>query len=200
MRAMKRGLLAAAAAALLPCCASHPPLPTVPRVDLQRFMGDWFVVAHIPAPGETTAHNGVESYRLLDDGTIATTYAFRDGGFDGDVKVMQPNAVVWDQATNATWGMQFFWPLRFEYLVTWLDADYQTVIVARTSRDYAWIMARQPNLDTATLVGLERQLALQGYDVSKVRRVPQKWPDPGHPTQWRGNPATEATAARSTTR
>ena len=190
----------AAAASLLAGCASQPPLPTVPHVDLPRFMGDWFVVAHIPAPGETEAYNGVESYELRPDGTIATTYAFRDGGFEGDLEVMRPNAVVWDTTTNATWGMQFFWPLRFEYLVTFLDADYQTVIVARTSRDYAWIMARRPDLDAATLANLEQELARQGYDMSALRRVPQHWPDPGHPVQWRGNAAVSGSNAAKTTR
>lgn len=199
MKAKKRGLLALATS-LLAGCASQPPLPTVPRVDLPRFMGDWFVVAHIPAPGETEAYNGVESYELRPDGTIATTYAFRDGGFDGELEVMRPSAVVWDTTTNATWGMQFFWPLRFEYLVTYLDADYQTVIVARTSRDYAWIMARRPDLDAQTMTKLEAELARQGYDMGNLRRVPQQWPDAGHPVQWRGNAAVSNTPAASTTR
>lgn len=169
--------------AFLASCASHPPLPTVPSVDLPRFMGDWYVVAHIPAGAEAEAHNAVESYRLEDDGTIATTYAFRDGGFEGDVVVMEPNGVVRDTATNATWGMQFFWPLRFEYLITWLDPEYQTTIIARTRRDYAWIMARRPDLDPQQLAQLEAELGRQGYDLSRLRRVPHRWPDAGHPVQ-----------------
>lgn len=28
--------------------ATLPPLDTVGRVDLQRFLGDWYVIAHIP--------------------------------------------------------------------------------------------------------------------------------------------------------
>jgi apolipoprotein D and lipocalin family protein len=180
----KKGFFAAIAS-LLAGCASHPPLPTVQKVDLQRFMGDWYVLAHIPAPGETEAHNGVESYALKPDGSIATTYAFRDGGFDGKLEVMQPNAVVWDETTHATWGMQFFWPLRFEYLVTWLDQDYQTVIIARTRRDYAWVMARKPDIAPEQMTKLIEELGKQGYDTTKVRVVPQRWPDPGHPVQWR---------------
>src|SRR5688500_15114842 len=34
-----------------------PPLRTVPQVDLQRFMGDWYVVAHIPTVAEKAAFN-----------------------------------------------------------------------------------------------------------------------------------------------
>src|SRR5690606_18925633 len=91
--------LLGAGALLLSACRSYPPLPTVAHVDLPRFMGDWYVVAHIPAGSEADAYNAVESYRLEPDGTIATTYAFRDGGFDGEVVVMEPNGVVRDTRT-----------------------------------------------------------------------------------------------------
>ena len=77
--------------------------------------------------------------------------------------------------------MQFFWPLRFEYLITYLDPDYQTVIVARSARDYAWIMARTPTIDEAVFAALCGQLRDQGYDLANLRRVPQQWPDPEHP-------------------
>ena len=142
-------------------------------------MGRWYVVAHVPAPGEGEAFNGVESYDLGEDGTIRTTYVFRDGGFDGEVEVMQPNAVIWDEATRATWGMKFSWWLpRFEYLITYLDEDYETTIVARTARDYAWIMSRDPELSGERFERLRQELVRQGYDESGLRRVPQRWPDP----------------------
>jgi len=150
-------------------------------VDLERFQGDWFVIAHIPASSEANAYNAVESYHMEQDGTIATTYAFREGSFTGPIQVMKPNGIVRDTTTNATWGMQFFWPLRFEYLITYLDPDYRTVIVARSARDYAWIMARTPHLDEADFTRLCGTLKDQGYDLAQLRRVPQQWPDPEHP-------------------
>ena len=87
----------------LSACVSGPPLPTVASVDLERFQGDWFVVAHIPAGAEKEAYNGVETYRLREDGKIATTYAFRDGGFDGPLEILEPVGRVRDKETNATW-------------------------------------------------------------------------------------------------
>ena len=179
------------ALAALAGCRSYPPLPTVPYVDLKRFLGDWYVVAHIPASSEANAYNAVESYGLQADGTIATTYAFRDGSFDGPIEVMHPSAIVSDTKTNATWGMQFFWPLRFEYLITFLDPDYQTTIIGRTARDYAWIMARRPELTEAEHSALAAELQRQGYDPKLLRRVPHRWPDPEHPT-FAGKPVPTA--------
>jgi apolipoprotein D and lipocalin family protein len=57
-------------------------LDTVAKVDLPRFMGDWYVIAHIPTFPERKAWNAVESYRLDPDGSVATTFTFREGGFD----------------------------------------------------------------------------------------------------------------------
>ena len=68
------------------CGAKLPPLKTVAVVDIQRFMGDWYVIANIPTWIEKGAYNPVESYRLDKDGTIATTFAFRKGAFDGPQK------------------------------------------------------------------------------------------------------------------
>lgn len=162
-------------------CASPPPLATVQKVELERFMGDWFVVAHVPVGTERTAHNAVESYRLGDCGRIETTYAFRKNGFDGPLKVMRPVGFVKDEETHATWSMRFFWLFQAEYLVAYLDPDYRTTIIARTKRDYAWIMARVPDLPEERLAALESELVRMGYPSEKIRRVPHRWPDPGHP-------------------
>lgn len=175
-----RRLLGLAASLLAAGCASHPPLPTVESVDLDRFMGDWYVVGHIPAASESEAYNAVESYRRGDDGEILTTYTYRDGGFDGPIEVMQPVGSVRDEETNATWGMEFLWPFSFEYLITWLDADYTATIIGRTARDYAWIMTRDPNPSESHYAKLVAELERQGYDTSRLRRVPQRWPDPEH--------------------
>ena len=46
-------------------------------------MGDWYVIANIPTFIEKDAYNAIESYRLDDDGTVATTFRFNKGSLDG---------------------------------------------------------------------------------------------------------------------
>ena len=179
-------LLARASGALLllltlGACASHPPLPTARGVDLERFMGDWYVQGHVPAGAEKNAYNGVESYALDEDGRVLTSYVFREGGFDGPLDVTEPVGKVKNRVTNATWSMRFFWFLSFEYLIGYLDEDYQETIIARTRRDYAWIMTRDPVISDERYAALAARLGTMGYDLSRLRRVPQRWPDPGHP-------------------
>jgi apolipoprotein D and lipocalin family protein len=163
-------------ALLLAGCQSvpHPPLAEVPRVDLARFMGDWYVIASIPTFIERDAYDAVESYRLSADGSIETTFTFRDGGFDGEPKRYTPRGYVVDRASNAVWGMQFVWPVRADYRIAYLAPDYSQTVIAREKRDYVWIMARTPRIADEDYDRLVRFVAAQGYDVSKIRKVPQR--------------------------
>jgi apolipoprotein D and lipocalin family protein len=160
---------------LLGGCATNArsPIPTVPRVDLSRFMGDWYVIAHIPTRIEREAYDAVESYALAPDGRIKTTFTFRAGSGDGPRKRYTPTGFVRDRENNSTWGMQFIWPIKAEYLIASLDAGYTQTIIARNARDYAWIMARTPEIPASDYARHVDQLRAWGYDVAKLRRVPQ---------------------------
>jgi len=162
------------------CTANRPPLPVVPHVDIPRFMGDWYVIANIPTWIEKDAHNAVESYRLDLDGTIATTFTFRKGGFDGPRKEYRPRGFIRDTASNAVWGMQFVWPVKAEYLVIDLDADYTRTVIGRSKRDYVWVMARTPSIPEDEYRRISDMLAAAGYDIGRLRKVPQKWPENGN--------------------
>ena len=137
-------------------------------------MGAWYVIAHIPSYIERNAYDAVESYELRPDGRIQTTFRYRNRSFDAPLKTMRPIGTVEPVTGNAVWGMQFIWPVQAEYIVAYLDADYGETIIARNSRDYAWVMARTPTIsDDAYRADVER-LTQMGYDTSKLRRVPQR--------------------------
>jgi len=153
-------------------CSSHPPIRTAPSVDLDRFMGDWYVLAHIPAPLEREAFDAVESYARGGERRIETTYRFRNGGLDGPWEVHTPTGFVRDDPSNAHWGMQFIWPFRMEYRIVHVDPDYSQTIIGRSRRDYAWIMARDPRIPAAELEALKEILVEEGYDLTELRLVP----------------------------
>ena len=142
-------------------------------------MGDWYVIANIPTSFEKDAHNAVESYRLDDDGTIATTFTFRAGAFDGDPRVYRPRGFVRDRRTNAVWGMQFIWPFKAEYLIVYLAEDYSRTIIGRSKRDYVWMMARSPRISEPDYQEMLDLVGALGYDPSRVQKVPQRWEQGG---------------------
>ncbi len=174
---MKNKFLMIALLILTGCCASLPPLKTVEKVEIQSFMGSWYVIACIPTFFETGAYNGVETYRLDSDGTIDTVFTFNEGGFDGPPKRYNPRGFIVDTVNNSTWGMQFIWPFKAEYLITHLTADYSQTVIGRNRRDYVWIMARTPQIPDADYQSIVKELEGQGYDISKLRKIPQRWPN-----------------------
>ena len=153
----------------------YPPLALATAVDIPRFMGDWYVIANIPTAIEKDAHNAIETYRLAADGTIETTFTFRAGSFDGKQKRYTPRGFVREDGSNAVWGMQFIWPIKADYRIAYLDPDYTQTVIGRQKRDYVWIMARTPQIPEADYQNILRFLADQGYDVSLIRKVPQRW-------------------------
>ncbi len=158
------------------CAHSLPPLKTVERVDINRFMGPWYVIACIPTFIETKAYNAIEEYRLRPDGSIDTVFTFHEGDFDGPKKRFNPRGFVVDKVNNSTWKMQFVWPFKAQFLITYLSPDLSQTIIARDKRDYFWIQARTPQIPDADYQNLLNMLASQGYDITKVRKVPQRWP------------------------
>lgn len=156
-------------------CATAPRLQTVPYVDLERFMGPWYVIANIPTFVEKGAHNAVESYKLDPDGTVATTFTFRKNSFDGPLKTYNPRGFIRDKKSNSVWDMQFIWPVKSEYLVIYLNENYTQTIIGRSKLDYVWILARSPSIPDGDYSALVKKLSDIGYDTGRIQKVPQKW-------------------------
>jgi apolipoprotein D and lipocalin family protein len=178
MRLARLSLAFLGSIAALAGCATAPPdgmqpVALVPHVDLRRYMGDWYVIASIPTFLEKDAFNAKESYRLDADGTVPTHFSFNKGAPDGTPKHYDSRAFVLDSASNAVWGEQYIWPIKADYRISWLAPDYSEVVVTREKRDNVWIMARTPTIPDADLARLTDFVGSQGYDVAKLRRVPQ---------------------------
>lgn len=174
MRTLPFALLALMVATTAACRQGNvkPSITTAAPVDVARFMGDWYVIAHIPSFPERDAYAAVESYARRPDGRIQTTFRFRKGALDGPEKTMHPVGTVRPDGGGAVWGMQFVWPIQAEYVIAWVDTDYRQTIVGRSKRDYVWLMARTPRIPEADYQARVRQIEALGYDVSKLRRVP----------------------------
>jgi apolipoprotein D and lipocalin family protein len=175
-------------ASILAACTPSSELPPLrgisEPVDLQRFMGPWYVIASIPIDipllpmfSEKGAHNGVETYTLAPDGTIETTYVFRRGSSDGPEKVFTPKARVANAPVNSEWKMKFDWYLpEADYLILSLAPDYRHTVIGVPDRSYVWIMARAPTMPDADYAAVVEELRGMGYATERLERVPQQWP------------------------
>jgi len=170
---MTRLLLFVVIPLLLSACGRN--YNTVPHVDLERFMGDWYVIGILPNFIEENAVNGIETYSLNDDGTIGITYTFYQGSPSGKKRVMRPRAKVYNKQTNAEWRVQFLWPFWAKYLVIDLADDYRYTVIGVPNRKWLWIMSRTPSVSDDDYAGIISRLKVVGYNTEKIKKIPQVW-------------------------
>lgn len=160
------------------------PLKPVPRLELSRYVGDWFLIASIPAGLDQGAHNYVVTHRLDSEGRVISEIRFRERSFTGKVAAVSLVSTIVDTQTNAQWrqalapwGMGVFFTKELEYVVAYVADDYSKAVVGRSRRDAVWMFARTPELSESDYELLKHKIALMGYDVSDLQKTPQRWPD-----------------------
>ncbi len=155
------------------CATSPAPLRTVPRVDLNRYLGNWYVIANIPYVLENGKVASYDTYSMRPDGRMNNVFTFRKGSFDAPEKSWHGVAWVVNRESNAEWRVRFHWPLYSTYLVLELDPDYRWAVVATPGHKLLWVLARTRHLDDATYAEILKRIAAQGYDPNRVAKVPQ---------------------------
>lgn len=157
-------------------CTSNNYQRTVSTVDLDRFMKKWYVIAGRFTWMEDGAHNAVEEYRYNDkEERIDIDFYFNKDSFTGEVKRIPQKAWVENKKTNAFWKVSPFWPLKFDYLVIALAADYSWTVIGVPNEKYLWIMADRPDLSDEELNSIIEKIKTVQYSVEDIVRIPQKW-------------------------
>lgn len=182
-------ILGVAAVALLAACATRsdskaPPLAPAIEVDLDRYMGEWYVIANIPYFGERGNVAARDVYTRNADGEIDTVYRYRKG-FDKPEKTTESTGLVQPGTGNAFWRIRFFGLLKADYLVLAVADDYSWALIGQPDRDLAWVFARTATIDEALYTDLLGQLRGFGYDTARLQRVvqvPEQLGKPGYQT------------------
>jgi apolipoprotein D and lipocalin family protein len=144
------------------------PITTVEKLDIERFMGDWYVLADIATPFDKDAYAPTEHYVLKSDGMVETTYRYQKENATGDFKsrtmTARPNSEL-----PSIWGMRLIWPFEADYRIVHIHPDYETTIVARNKRDFVWLMARTPTIDQSAFDTLLEKVQALGYTIADLR-------------------------------
>jgi apolipoprotein D and lipocalin family protein len=150
------------------------PLSTVPRVELPRYLGTWYEIASFPQSFQAGCTGSTARYALRDDGDIdVLNRCFKDT-LDGPEKASHGRARVVDTATNAKLKVSFFRPFWGDYWVIDLGQDYDYAVVGHPSRDYLWVLSREPSMATERYDDILKRLAAQGYETARLQRTLQK--------------------------
>ena len=152
-----------------------PSVRTAEKVDIQKFMGKWYVIASVPTFIEKNAHNATETYTWNEkENRIDVDFKFNKAKPDGEEKSYPQKAFIYNEKTNAEWRIQLIWPLKFAYLIMDVAPDYSYTVIGVPNRGHVWIMARTPTMDTPTYEKIVEGIKQQHFDVKELQKVPQK--------------------------
>lgn len=159
-------------ASLLGCaCQSTQFDSPLPTMDLQRFMGTWYVLAGRFTYFEGKPYNAIERYTYDSaKNIIDTDFSFNEEASNGPIKKIPQYAWVPDPNRATRWKVRPFWPLAFDYLVLYLDPAYKATAIGVPSGNYLWVMARSP-LSKAEIDGIISKVALLGYPTQSIYYV-----------------------------
>lgn len=157
---------------VLVACSSATYKKTVARVERDKFMGKWHVMAGRFTMFEQDAYNAVEKYTWNQkEQRIDIQFEYNKGSLDGPKKKIPQKGWIVDEETNATWKVSPIWPLKFGYLIIALDSDYQWTAVGVPDEDYLWIMARDPHMPREKVDEIIEKVQREGYDTSDITYV-----------------------------
>lgn len=150
-----------------------PKVRTVPFVDLPRYMGLWYEIAHFPQPYQRGCQGTTGTYTLRPDGMVDVVNRCNLGSLHGPERVSQGRARVIDPVTNARLKVQFQWPFWGDYWIIELAPDYSWAAVATPDRESLWILSRTPTMDDQTFAGIVTRLVHQCFEIGRLDRTVQ---------------------------
>ena len=160
-----RRLLLIAALLGLAACDSPPPLDTAPNVDLARFSGTWFEIAHLPRPTQQSCTGTTATYTSRGSGQFTFVHActLENGNFHQSSAIAQ----VKDGADPAKLQVDFggFFG---DYWILDVAPDYRYAIVGHPSRAYLWILSRTPTLSADDKTAILAKATSLKFDTTQL--------------------------------
>ena len=91
-------------------CSAMSFRATNKKLDIDRFMGTWYVQSGRVTFLESGAHNPVETYSYNQEkGQIDIGFTFNKGSLDGKVKQIPQTGWVYNSPINTHWKVQPIW-------------------------------------------------------------------------------------------
>jgi apolipoprotein D and lipocalin family protein len=140
-------------------------LEVVPHVELKKYLGKWYEIAHLPARFQEGCADTTATYTLSEDGSISVLNECRR---NGKVKQAKGKAKVVDKNSGAKLKVTFFWPFYGDYWIINLGKDYEYAVVGTPNRKYLWILSRTPRMDDNVFSQLIESAKSQGFDVNNL--------------------------------
>jgi len=153
--------------------ATSEPLPvtTVQRVNLERYMGNWYEIARFEHFFQKGCRASTATYTLLPSGEVeVVNHCVNEK--DNSPREAKGRAWSVDPDGNARLKVSFFWPIRTDYWILDLGKEYEYAVVGSPNRKYLWILSRKPVMEEGVYTRILDLVAKQGFDTEKLVRKP----------------------------
>ena len=148
-------------------------LKVVSNLDLRKFQGVWYEIAHNPWFPEDNCFAMIAHYKLIEDNKIEVTNICRKNGFDGEISKITGNAWLVDPSITSKWEVQFIWPFTLDYWVIDLEENYNYAVIGEPDKENFWILSRKPIMEKGLLTKIIEKTKMKGYDLSNLILMPQ---------------------------
>ena len=148
------------------CSSKNPPLATVEKVELNKYLGTWYEIARYEHYFEKDCKNVTANYSMFDEQTIKVVNKCTNINTN-EKKEATARAYAVDD-TNSKLKVSFFRPFYGDYWVLVLDKNYEYVVVGTPSREYLWILARPSKIDEKLKNELLEKIKTLGFDTQKL--------------------------------
>jgi apolipoprotein D and lipocalin family protein len=159
---------------LAACSTPRAPLPTVQSVELDRYYGTWYEIARLPNRFQAMCVSDTRALYRPEGDHVSVVNQCRTA--DGTIEQAEGIAKGVAGSKGAKLRVSFFRPFYGDYWILELDPDYRWALIGEPGRSYAWILAREPSLDAATLERLLARAAVLGFDREAFVRTPHGGP------------------------
>ncbi|MCG7544046.1 lipocalin family protein [Pseudoalteromonas sp. MM17-2] len=159
---------------VLTACTSVPDkVSPVSPFNLERYMGTWYEIARMPHPFEEGLSRVTATYSQNDDGSVKVI----NRGFNAEEQQWsqaEGKAKFVGDTNTGHLKVSFFGPFYSSYVVFGLDQkNYQYAYVSGYNTDYAWLLAREKEVDEQRLEDFKEQLRSSGFAVENLIEVQQ---------------------------
>jgi len=146
--------------------SSTAPLPTVEKIDLERYSGKWIEIARYENRFEVGCVGATAEY-TSDGDHIRVTNSCYDAKGDKSGEAIG-RAYATKNSGNSKLEVRCFRPFYGDYWVVMLGDEYQYSVVGDPQRKYLWILSRTQELKNEDKKKILAFLPTIGYDPSKL--------------------------------
>lgn len=148
------------------CAASTREIPAVKDFDLERYLGSWYEIARLPHRFERGMDFVRAEYTLDGDAVKVVNSGIRDGEprrIVGRAEFKDPKA-----KRVGELRVSFFRPFYGDYRIIELDPEYRVAVVTGATKDYLWILSREPEMPSSQLAEILDRLEKLGFATDKL--------------------------------